>query len=75
MATGKVIRLQPSRPCPICGRPSVHAFHPFCSARCESVDLNRWLSGAYVIPAKEAGEGAESDEAGVRDGDDTDEGV
>jgi endogenous inhibitor of DNA gyrase (YacG/DUF329 family) len=39
-----------SRPCPICGKPSVAEFHPFCSARCKDVDLNRWLSGAYVIP-------------------------
>ena len=27
-------------------------FYPFCSKRCKNVDLNRWLSGAYVIPAK-----------------------
>jgi endogenous inhibitor of DNA gyrase (YacG/DUF329 family) len=41
------------KPCPICGKPSVEAFHPFCSARCADVDLNRWLSGRYVIPARE----------------------
>ena len=38
------------RPCPICGKQSKREFHPFCSARCKDVDLNRWLSGAYVIP-------------------------
>jgi endogenous inhibitor of DNA gyrase (YacG/DUF329 family) len=37
-------------PCPICGKPSVKEFHPFSSARCKDIDLNRWLSGAYVIP-------------------------
>lgn len=46
-----IVRLRPTRPCPICGKPSVQAFHPFCSARCADVDLNRWLTGAYVIPA------------------------
>ena len=35
--------------CPICGRPAVEDMLPFCSARCADVDLNRWLSGAYVI--------------------------
>ena len=42
----------PLRPCPICGKPSSQEFHPFCSARCADIDLNRWLSGAYVIPVK-----------------------
>jgi endogenous inhibitor of DNA gyrase (YacG/DUF329 family) len=42
------------RLCPICGRaPAAEKFKPFCSARCADVDLNRWLSGAYVIPAKD----------------------
>jgi endogenous inhibitor of DNA gyrase (YacG/DUF329 family) len=39
-----------SRPCPICGKPSTLEFHPFDSARCKDIDLNRWLSGVYVIP-------------------------
>ena len=39
--------------CPICGKPSVEAFKPFCSKRCADVDLNRWLSGSYVIPARD----------------------
>jgi endogenous inhibitor of DNA gyrase (YacG/DUF329 family) len=50
MAKDNVIPLRPPRPCPICGKPSVQAFHPFCSARCADIDLNRWLSGSYVIP-------------------------
>jgi len=36
--------------CPICGKPSAEKFRPFCSARCADIDLNRWLSGTYVIP-------------------------
>ena len=39
--------------CPICGRPTVAEHAPFCSRRCTDVDLNRWLSGTYVIPASE----------------------
>jgi endogenous inhibitor of DNA gyrase (YacG/DUF329 family) len=42
----------PPRRCPICGKPSVERFKPFCSARCADVDLNRWLSGAYAIPGE-----------------------
>ncbi|QTL06315.1 DNA gyrase inhibitor YacG [Aquabacter sp. L1I39] len=38
------------RACPICGKPPVEAYRPFCSKRCADVDLNRWLTGAYAIP-------------------------
>ena len=47
-----VVKLRPTRPCPICGKPSSQEHYPFCSARCADIDLNRWLSGSYVIPAK-----------------------
>lgn len=39
-----------SKPCPICGRPPADEFRPFCSRRCKTVDLNRWLSEGYRIP-------------------------
>ncbi|ESR23705.1 DNA gyrase inhibitor YacG [Lutibaculum baratangense] len=48
-----------TRPCPICGRPREERWRPFCSKRCADVDLNRWLVGAYAIPAVE-----EDDEEG-----------
>jgi endogenous inhibitor of DNA gyrase (YacG/DUF329 family) len=38
------------RPCPICGKAAAEKTRPFCSARCKAIDLNRWLSGRYVIP-------------------------
>lgn len=38
------------KPCPICRRPMVEAFRPFCSDRCRQVDLGRWLTEAYVVP-------------------------
>ena len=39
------------KPCPICGKPATEASRPFCSERCRDVDLNRWLSNSYAIPA------------------------
>ncbi|MGV8834116.1 MAG: DNA gyrase inhibitor YacG [Devosia sp.] len=43
----------PLRKCPICRKAAVEAFKPFCSKRCADVDLNRWLTGSYVIPARD----------------------
>ena len=42
-----------SKKCPICGKPAVDQFKPFCSKRCADIDLNRWLTGNYVIPARD----------------------
>lgn len=43
---------RPPRRCPVCRRVATDArFRPFCSARCRQVDLGRWLSGDYAIPA------------------------
>ena len=41
------------RKCPICGKPATEEFKPFCSKRCADVDLNRWLTGSYIIPARD----------------------
>lgn len=48
-----------ARPCPICVKPAVAKYRPFCSSRCADVDLHRWLSGSYAIPGSE-----DSDEDG-----------
>lgn len=37
--------------CPVCGKPSDATYRPFCSRRCADVDLGRWLTEAYRIPA------------------------
>jgi uncharacterized protein len=42
-----------AKPCPVCGKPANPATLPFCSPRCRDVDLNRWLSGSYVIPGRD----------------------
>ena len=44
------------RPCPICGKPGLTRFRPFCSKRCADIDLGRWLKGGYVIPGEPAEE-------------------
>jgi uncharacterized protein len=54
--------------CPICGEEvtprSANKAFPFCTARCKSIDLGKWLSEDYRVPATpdEAGEGGERDE-------------
>ena len=39
--------------CPICRKPVVARYRPFCSGRCADVDLHRWFSGAYAVPVVE----------------------
>lgn len=42
--------------CPICQRemgnapPQEWPQYPFCSPRCKTIDLGRWLGGSYTIP-------------------------
>ncbi|MEM9170804.1 MAG: DNA gyrase inhibitor YacG [Pseudomonadota bacterium] len=40
--------------CPVCGAPAAAPYAPFCSKRCADVDLHRWLTGGYAIPAVES---------------------
>ena len=49
--------------CPICGKPPSREHRPFCSRRCADVDLQRWLTGRYVVPAVEDENGPADDEA------------
>ena len=44
------------RKCPLCGEPRDPMYRPFCSKRCADLDLHRWFSGAYAIPAVEIDE-------------------
>lgn len=50
--------------CPVCGKEQTGEYRPFCSRRCADVDLNRWLSGGYVIQ----GADEEDDGDGVSSG-------
>jgi uncharacterized protein len=56
-----VVHLRPRRPCPICKKPSVQKFHPFCSNRCAQIDLNRWFGGNYAIPVKDDAQSEDGD--------------
>lgn len=39
--------------CPICRKPADAKYRPFCSKRCADIDLQRWFTGAYAVPAVE----------------------
>ena len=45
--------------CPVCAKETDPKYRPFCSRRCADVDLGRWLTGSYAIPA----EGADDEDA------------
>lgn len=53
--------------CPICGKAPDPKYRPFCSARCQAVDLNRWLGEVYRVETPEApgpgGDGKKADDA------------
>ena len=42
----------PHASCPVCGKGRAARYRPFCSKRCADVDLNRWLTGRYAMPAE-----------------------
>jgi endogenous inhibitor of DNA gyrase (YacG/DUF329 family) len=39
--------------CPICKKQPEPKYRPFCSKRCADIDLGKWLTGSYTIPASE----------------------
>jgi uncharacterized protein len=51
------------RRCPICGKPADAKHAAFCSARCQMIDLGRWLKGDYRVPTNESPETSPPDEA------------
>ncbi len=39
--------------CPTCGKSTEwkdNSFRPFCSERCQLLDLGRWVDGEYRVP-------------------------
>jgi len=58
--------------CPICKSSVIRAYRPFCSRRCKEIDLGRWFSGTYAIPAVEPPDGSDLesliDEIGIATG-------
>ena len=51
--------------CPICTKEADQKYLPFCSRRCADVDLGRWLTGCYAIPADDNEDDQPSDDAGL----------
>ncbi|SDG64517.1 DNA gyrase inhibitor YacG [Roseospirillum parvum] len=45
----EAVRVAP-KACPLCGKPVVPRYRPFCSQRCAEVDLGHWLTETYRIP-------------------------
>jgi hypothetical protein len=37
----------------MCGKPTDQRTQPFCSKRCQQLDLARWLDGSYRVPTDE----------------------
>jgi endogenous inhibitor of DNA gyrase (YacG/DUF329 family) len=58
-----MIKLQ----CPVCGRTAeadgagAWPQFPFCSPKCKTIDLGRWLGESYRIPAEEDAEDSPDD--------------
>ncbi|NUB46086.1 DNA gyrase inhibitor YacG [Fertoebacter nigrum] len=53
--------------CPICAKDADPKYRPFCSRRCADVDLGRWLTGSYAIPAEPVDPDACDEDTDLRD--------
>ena len=49
--------------CPMCDKPMVQTFRPFCSKRCADLDLAKWLNGGYAVPSTDPEDLDELEEA------------
>jgi uncharacterized protein len=54
--------------CPICKKPveaptdpKAKNPYPFCSERCQLIDLGRWLGGKYQIPVTQSDDESETE--------------
>lgn len=58
--------------CPTCNKQvewQDNPFRPFCSERCQLVDLSKWVSEEYRVPGREvSGDTVEDDEDDFRPG-------
>jgi hypothetical protein len=49
--------------CPICAKETDPKYRPFCSKRCADIDLGKWLTGSYAIPADSPEDVEEAEQA------------
>jgi uncharacterized protein len=54
--------------CPICRKPAVEKYRPFCSVRCADIDLGRWIGGDYRVAGTPANALNSEDEDGETEG-------
>ena len=55
--------------CPTCGKQvewKDNSFRPFCSERCQLVDLGKWVEGEYRVPGEPLPQ-EQNERAAVRD--------
>jgi uncharacterized protein len=56
--------------CPICDAEvesrATNKLFPFCSPRCKTIDLGKWLSEDYRVPGEAADDAAEPEDAGSK---------
>lgn len=61
-----------TKPCPMCGKPAdltrENRSRPFCSERCQLLDLGNWLDGVYAVPGEPAELPDAPDSSGQRTG-------
>jgi endogenous inhibitor of DNA gyrase (YacG/DUF329 family) len=53
--------MTPAKPCPICRKPQAEAYRPFCSKRCQGIDLGRWFTESYKVETTEDAAAADDD--------------
>jgi uncharacterized protein len=62
----------PTVTCPRCKKPAVFTIdnpsRPFCSERCQLLDLGRWADGKYAVPGEPVGSQAEVNKNDEDDG-------
>ncbi|MEM7597878.1 MAG: DNA gyrase inhibitor YacG [Pseudomonadota bacterium] len=49
--------------CPICGKPVLPRYRPFCSKRCADIDLGKWMRGDYAVASEDPVDPDEADAA------------
>ena len=47
--------------CPICRKPALLRFRPFCSKRCADIDLAKWFGGEYRVATEDKSETSDED--------------
>ncbi len=52
--------------CPICSKPTLAEYRPFCCKRCADIDLAKWLSGSYAVPSTDPEDAEEAAEQAAR---------